>query len=195
MLASRGCVLLVVVAIMAPACQRSQGQAGQQASDAAPVYMPDATVKDLMQSIIDPSADIVWLSVKYEANRSGAVDYAPKTDEEWANVRHGAIALAEAANLLLIPGRHVARPGEASEVPGIELEPAEMEKMIVADRPTWNARAKALHDATMNTLRAIEAHDPVKVFESGAAIDEACENCHTHYWYPNEKVPEFPRKP
>jgi len=157
--------------------------------------MPDATVKDLMQSIIDPSADVVWLSVKYEANKSGAVDFAPTTDQEWASVRHGAIALAETANLLLIPGRHVARPGERSEAPGVELEPAEMEKMIEADRTSWNARATALHDATMNVLQAIEAHDPVKVFERGAEIDNACENCHTHYWYPNEKVPEFPRQP
>jgi hypothetical protein len=191
--AIRGCVLLVV-AVLTAACQRSEAPV-PQVTDPAPAYKPDATVKDLMLSIIDPSADVVWLSVKYEANKAGAVDYAPKTDEEWATVRHGAIALAEAANMLMIPGRHVARPGEPSEVPGIELEPAEMEKMIVADRTTWNARATALHDATMDVLQAIDAHDPVMVFELGAAIDEACENCHTHYWYPNEKVPEFPRKP
>ena len=31
-----------------------------------------------------------------------------------------------------------------------------------------------------------------QVFELGDEIDQACENCHTYYWYPNEKVPEFP---
>ncbi|HEX5106925.1 MAG TPA: hypothetical protein VFV95_00700 [Vicinamibacterales bacterium] len=156
---------------------------------ASPPYLPTATIKDLMQSVVDTNADVVWLSVSTVASEKGLVETAPKTDEEWATVRHGAIALAEAANLLMMPGRHVARPGEKSETPGVELEPEEMEALINKDRDTWYKRAAALHDAALVALKAIEAKDADKVFQVGSQIEEACENCHSHYWYPNEKIP------
>jgi hypothetical protein len=107
-------------------CQRSSASSGTATSSAAaaePHYVPDATIKDLMQSVVDTSADVVWLSVTTEVNEKGVIDTRPVNDEEWNRVRHGAVTLAEAANLLMIPGRHVARPGERSETPGIELEP------------------------------------------------------------------------
>lgn len=154
-----------------------------------PTYTTTATVKDLMQSIIDVNADVVWLAVTAESTSKGFVEKKPTTDEEWTAVRHGAIALIEASNLLMIPGRRVARPGEKSETPGVELEPEEMQAMIEKDRSAWNGRALALHDAATKALAAIEAKDPDKVFELGATIERACENCHTHYWYPNEKLP------
>ena len=103
-----------------------------------------------------------------------------------------ALALAEASNLLIVPGRHVARHGEKSETPGVELEPEEMEALINKDRTGWNARASALHDAAMLAVHAAEAHDANKVFEVGEKIENACENCHRQYWYPNEKLPEPP---
>ena len=155
--------------------------------------MPDATIKDLMQSVVDTSADVVWLSVTTEVNEKGLIDTRPTNDEEWSRVRHGAVTLAEAANLLMIPGRHVARPGERSETPGIELEPAEMEVLINKDRGAWNTRATALHDAAMLAVNAAEKHDADKIFEIGETIEQACENCHRQYWYPNEKIPEPPK--
>jgi redox-regulated HSP33 family molecular chaperone len=41
-------------------------------------------------------------------------------------------------------------------------------------------------------LAAIDAKDSQKVFEIGEQIEVACESCHKQYWYPNEKIPEFP---
>src|SRR5262245_2493236 len=157
-----------------------------------PEYMPTATVKDLMLSVVDPSADVVWLSVTTVQSDKGTVDTAPHTDEEWMKVRHGAIALTEAANLLMVPGRHVARPGEKSETPGVELEPHEMEALINKDIPAFRMRAKALHEAGLAALQAVDAKDAQKVFEVGEQIEQACENCHKQYWYPNEKIPPVP---
>ena len=110
-------------------------------------YAPTATIKDIMLSIVDPSADVVWLSVTTVQSSAGTVDTAPKNDEEWQKVRQGAIALTEASNLLMMPGRHVANPGEKSETPGVELEPSEMEVLINKDRAAWEMRAKKLHEA------------------------------------------------
>lgn len=188
-------VLISVLSLAAvSACQRAPEAVSAPAAE-HPEYAPTATVKDLMLSIVDPSADVVWLSVTTVQNEKGIIETKPTKDEEWVKVRHGAIALAEAANLLMMPGRHVAGPGEKSETPGIELEPSEMEALIDKDRASWNMRAKGLHDASMAALQAIDAHDADKVFEVGERIERACESCHSQYWYPNEKIPAFPPDP
>ena len=101
----------------------------------------------------------------------------------------GAITLAEAANLLMIPGRRVARPGEKSETPGVELEPEEMDALIAKDRAAWDEHAKALYDAAMLACRAAEAKDADKVFELGETIEHACENCHQQLLVPERKDP------
>ncbi len=187
--------LCLAVLILTAAChQQQQAPAQTQAAPAVdpPEYFPTATIKDLMQSVVDPNADVVWLSVTTVQSAKGTVDTAPKTDEDWKKVRHGAIALMEAANLLMVPGRHVAKPGEKSETPGVELEPSEMEVLINKDPAAFHKRAKALHEAGVAVLEAIDAKDAPKVFEYGEKIERACEGCHSQYWYPNEKIPPVP---
>jgi len=187
-----GAAVILVVTIGVVACRRGQSDVSARE---LPEYTPSATIKDLMQAIVDPSADAVWTSVTTVMSGTGTVETVPKTDEDWAKVRHGAIRLLEVSNLLIVPGRHVARPGEKSEAPGVELEPAEMEALILKDIPGWRARAKALHEAGLSALKAADARDPDKVFEIGEEIEEACENCHRSYWYPNEKIPPPLRLP
>jgi hypothetical protein len=188
-------VMLAIGSLLVTSACQSQPAATTATAPATPPppdYMPTATIKDLMQSVVDPNADVVWLSVTTVQSAKGTLDTAPKTDEEWTKVRHGAIALMEAANLLMVPGRHVARPGEKSETPGVELEPSEMEVLINKDVPAFRMRAKALHDAGYAAVQAIDNKDAQKVFEVGEQIEQACENCHKQYWYPNEKIPPVP---
>jgi hypothetical protein len=154
-----------------------------------PEYAPTATIKDLMVSIVDPSADVVWDAVATIVTPEGIEERRPQNDDDWAETRRGAITLVEATNLLMIPGRHVARPGERSEAPGVELEPADMDKLIAKDPAGWIARAKALHDASLKSLQAIDAKDPDTLFEVGEQIEHACENCHVNYWYPGQRLP------
>jgi len=184
--------VLLAVTIGMVSCRRGQSDVSARE---LPEYTPTATIKDLMQSLVDPSADEVWLSVTTVMSGAGTVETVPKTDEDWAKVRHGAIKLLEASNLLIVPGRHVARAGEKSEAPGVELEPSEMEVLINKDIPGWRNRAKALKEAGLAALKAADARDPEKVFEVGEQIEEACENCHRNYWYPNEKIPPPLRLP
>jgi hypothetical protein len=183
--------LAVVVLTIAIACSRSEPA---PAAD-APQYDPAATVKDLMLSLIDGAADDVWNAVTTTQTAQGTVDVVPHTDEDWLKVRHGAVRLAEGANLLMMPGRKVAMPHEKSETPGVELEPEEMDALIAKDRAGWNRRARALHEAAMQALTAVEAKDAQKLFEVGETIEHACEGCHSAYWYPNEKIPTLPDAP
>jgi hypothetical protein len=182
------------VLVTVSACQsRTQGATPAPApAPTQPEYTPTATIKDIMLSVVDPNADVVWLAVTTVQSAKGTVDTAPKNDEEWKKVRQGAIALTEASNLLIMPGRHVAGPGEKSDTPGVELEPSEMEVLINKDRASWEMRAKKLHEAGLAVLQAIDAKDSQKVFEVGEQIEQACENCHRQYWYPNEQIPPVP---
>ena len=151
-----------------------------------PEYRPTATVKDIMDSMVDPSADFLWESVATIVSAAGTEERAPRTDKEWADVRRRAVIVIEATNLLQIPGRHIARPGEKSENPGIELNPEEIEALVNQDRQTFINLAHGLHDAGTEALKAIDAKNAQGLMDAGERLDMACESCHLKYWYPSE---------
>src|SRR5580698_5206036 len=143
---------------------------------------PEATIKDIMDSMVDPGADVLWESVATTVGAAGIEELQPRTDDDWKNVHRNAVILVEATNLLKMNGRHVAKPKEKSENPGIELEPEQMEKLINDDRPAFIKFANGLHDAAMPALKATEERNPAALLNAGGAIDTACENCHLKYW-------------
>jgi len=184
-------VRLVTLAIgVLVLCSSCAQQASPDAQQSQSEFRTTATVKDIMDSIVDPGADFIWESVQTTVSAKGIEEKAPHTDEEWKEVRRHAIMLLEATDLLQIPGRHVARPGEKAEDPSVELNPEQIEELIGKDRASWIKHAHGLHDATMEAFKAIEAKDAEKLLQVGNAIDEACESCHLQYWYPNERKPE-----
>jgi len=181
-------VLAGVVTIFSNSCAQQKPQSQQPLAE----YRTTASVKDIMDSMVDPGADYIWDSVETVVSAKGVEEKAPHTDEEWKNVRRHAIMLMEATNLLQIPGRHVAKPGEKADDPKVELAPEQIEEMINKDRASWIKYAHGLHDAAMEAFKAIEAKDKDKLLDVGNGIDEACEKCHLQYWYPNERKPESP---
>ena len=142
-----------------------------------------------MHSVIDPAVDVVWRSVWTLIDEVGIHEYRPRTDEEWASVRRSAITLLESANLLMMPGRPVAHPGEKSIAPGVELEPDEIAELIAADLNAWNARSIVLHEVITSVIEAIDAKDADEVFRLGEQIEAVCESCHSQYWYPGQILP------
>jgi hypothetical protein len=146
-----------------------------------------ATIKDIMDSMVDPSGDFMFESVAQIADERGITEKAPQTDEEWEQVKHHALILLEAPNLLTMEGRLVAKPGDKAAFPQVELHPEEIQKLIDGDRPSFVRRARRLQDAAAMALKAIDAKDKDELFKSIENIDRACENCHLHYWYPNDK--------
>jgi hypothetical protein len=79
-----------------------------------------------MDAEVDYNSDWLWDAVSTEIGPQGVIDKRPRTDEDWKEARNHAIALLEATNLLQMPGRAVAKPGEKSENPGIEEGPEEI---------------------------------------------------------------------
>jgi hypothetical protein len=141
-----------------------------------------------MDSMIDPSADVVWDSVATIISAKGTEERAPRNDEEWTNVRRHTITLIEGSNMLLVPGRHIAKPGEKAEDAAVELQPEEIEKLVNEDRPSWTMLTHGLQDAAMVALNAVEAKDVEALLNSGEGIDQACESCHLKYWYPPKEA-------
>lgn len=122
-----------------------------------PPFKPVADVKQLMQGIVDPAADVVWESVATIFTKDGVEERRPRTAEEWANVRNHAMMLTEAGNLLMMPPR-------------------------AKDGGEWMKRSQELVDTASAALRAADAKNVDQLLQVGGVIDEACENCHKKYW-------------
>jgi hypothetical protein len=182
-------VILGVLVLSIAGCNRREERPPQAQ------FRPTATVKDIMTSVIDPEADVLWNSVATIVSLTGTEEREPKSDEEWAAVRQSAVQLVEATNLLRIPGRLVAKPGEKSENPRIELQPETIQRMIAEDPATWSRLVDALHDAAVPALRAVEAKNAKGLFDAGEHMERACEACHQQYWYPPKEASAWRHEP
>ena len=176
-------LLLLVIAMFLSTMAAAQ-QKPEQERAAGPEFTTTATIKDIMASMVDPSADYLWESVATVVSPNGRQSRAPTTDKSWKELRRNTIVLLEATNLLMIPGRRVASPGDKSENPTIELSPEQIEILLSQDRESWNKLVRGLYDATLVALKAVDAKDAGGVLDAGARIDSACESCHVKYWYP-----------
>jgi hypothetical protein len=180
-------VLAGAVALSLVSCQKAQTPPAQPAPD----YHLVGTIKDIMQGIVDPSSDVIFDSVATNVTAAGIEDKRPQTDEEWATVQHNALMLAEAANLLKIPGRQVARPGEKTKSEGPdapELTAEEISAKINGDRGKFYGHANELQQTAIRAMQAAQKHDVQGLFDVGDDIDMACEGCHIEYWYPKDSA-------
>lgn len=126
------------------------------AVEAAPVATPVATIKQIMNGITQPAANVVYNAVGTVINTEGIKDIAPQNDEEWAGVGNSAAALVESGNLLLMSGRAV-------------------------DNGDWVTMTRAFIDASTKAVKAAEAKSTEGILESGAEINETCDTCHERY--------------
>lgn len=142
------------------------------------------TIRDVMNTLIDPNADVIWEAVGFEASlENGIVESKPESDEEWDALRKNVIAMVEGANSLMIPGRRVAPPGSTTEFPDAEFEPFEVEEKLQEDRISWVGFAQAFQVSTLEVLAAIDARDLEAYTTAGGEVDDACTACHQQYWY------------
>ncbi len=157
-----------------------------QEHDASAGFLPKATLVEIMDSMVMPSAQVLWDAVSYESGPNGDVVVTPETDEAWQKLRWNAVTLAESANALLIPGREVNAPGAKSAAPDAELEPDQIKALIDKNHDAWIAHAHVLHEAAMQAIAAIDAKNGDQISEVGGTIDSACEGCHLQFWYPEQ---------
>lgn len=182
-------LLLTVGLIAACASPDTAGPAAQASSavEATPVL----SVKELMEHIIDPTADWIFDAAVVDVSASGVIETAPVSEEDWLRVERGALLLAESANLLKMRRAMAPAGTKAVEVepgkPSPELSPEQIQAKVDGDPARWAAYADGLRKVAIEALPAIRAHDAEKLFDIGDAVDKACESCHLEYWYPGDR--------
>ena len=151
-------VLLFIsgVGFVIAAARTSRTAAPPASTEAAPSLVPVASVKQIMNGIVRPAALEVFASVGTIISADGVEEREPRTDEEWAAVGNSAAALVESANLLMMDGRAI-------------------------DKGDWTKMSKAMADAAIVALKAIEARDKEALLASGEGINESCDACHQRY--------------
>ena len=130
--------------------------AGCSSAPAPPPFKVVADNKLLMQSVIDPNADLVWDAVKTIITKEKTDEIRPHTNDEWIAVRNAAVALTESGNLLMMAPR-------------------------AKDGGEWMKRSQELINTGEAAIRAIDAKNADRLFTVGGDIYEACSNCHRQY--------------
>jgi hypothetical protein len=151
---------------------------------------PVVSVKELMRDMLDPAADNIFEAVKVVSTRQGTVEVVPKTEEDWARIRIGAVTLAEGVYLLKIP-RPFAPAGDENNSKGpdaTELSPAQIKAKVDKDLVLWNAKIEALRNVGLEVLEIVKKKDVAELWDAGDNLDRACETCHLEYWYPGDKA-------
>jgi hypothetical protein len=126
--------------------------AGQAASTApaqpaaSATAAPVGTMSDLMVKIIYPASDAIF----YITTRT------PTTEAEWGDLQGKALAVAESANLLMMPGR-------------------------ARDQDRWMQDAKLMLDAGRAAYRAARAKDVPALEALNDQLYTSCTSCHQHY--------------
>jgi hypothetical protein len=150
-----------------------------------PQLVAIVSIEEVMRYVIDPAADALWESVVTEVTETGVHEVKPESDDDWERLRGAAVTLSEATNLLLMDGRPVAAEGSVSELPGVDLEPEQIEALLAENRDAWTQFVLGLQASGLTMLEAIDAHDVDALLVAGDGLDLACENCHQRFWYPD----------
>ena len=184
-------VVFLGVLVTASACPSAPSTPAPDPAPESSGVSADGHDQGLMISIVDPSADIVWLSVTTVRSAKGTVDTAPKNEEERKIVRKGAVALAEAANILIMPGRHIAAPWRIQK-------PLAWTRAVGdgrADQQGWRRVGDAPASCTRPGLKRSKLSMLTysqKVFEVGDRSRWPARTAIVPSWLPNEQIPPVP---
>jgi hypothetical protein len=119
--------------------------------------------QQVMKHIIDPAAIALWGRAGTMDTDKGIVSLAPQTEAEWAAAEQEAAIVAEAGNLLLLPGR-------IPDFTGVGAD--------------WETFAHALTREALAVKAATAARDNDRMFKAGGDLYQVCTSCHAKYYIP-----------
>ena len=129
-----------------------------------------ADLNQLMRGVLYPAANVVFFAqadnpadVKPVPGQdpSMATDPLTSTFGGWLAVENAALALAESANLLTIPGRSCSN---GAPVPTKD--------------PAWEMFVQEVRDVSMKAYKAAQAKDQDKMIDIAETLSRACAGCH-----------------
>ena len=117
---------------------------------------PVVGTRELMRSVLNPNAGVVWRAVSTVVTTAGIDEVRPHSDAEWVSVRNAAAAIAKGGSQLMLSPR--ARDGSR-----------------------WMKAAQALIETSTAAVRAAEAKNADRLFSVGGEMYSACSSCHENY--------------
>ena len=169
-------VVVVVGALTAGSIVVAQAPAPAPAAKpaaAAPAsrYRVHGTLNQVMRGILFPNSNVIFAAqsddpagIKQDKDPSLATDPLKSIYGGWTAVEDSGLALAEAANLLMIPGR-VCSNGKPAPVGNAD----------------WAKFAAGLREAGMEAVKAGKAKSQDAVLDVSDKMTSACAACHDVY--------------
>jgi len=155
---------------LAVACNQGQAPAGGAAASAQTAQV-HGNLAQVMRGIPYPASNVIFFAqsvdpttVKTEGDASTSPNPLSSSYGGWEAVSNAGIALSEAANLLIIPGRMC-----------MNGKPAPIQN---AD---WQMWVQGLRDAGMVAYKAGQAKSMDEVLNAADVMSTACQNCHDKY--------------
>src|SRR5262245_37550531 len=113
---------------------------------APPGPQPVGTMKELMVDLIFPVSNEIFYVGRNEQ----------KSEKDWIDLQHNALALAESANILMAEGR-------------------------ARDKDRWMKDARLMWDVGSKAYKASKARDLAALKALNDDLYESCQSCHEHY--------------
>jgi hypothetical protein len=147
----------------------SLAQAPARGATPAAARKADANLAQLMRGIIYPSSNVVFAGqseLNFPAVKDPATSPNPLTSTYggWQAVESAALALAESANLLTVPGRMCSN--------GV---PAPI------TRPDWVKFTQGLRNAGLAAYKAAQSKNQDAMVDASGTVADACSACHDVY--------------
>jgi len=131
----------------------------------------ESNLAQLMKGILFPNSNVIFFAQSDDpAKVPPAKDPALATDPladtygKWEAVENSSLALAEAANLLSLPGRKCSN--------GLP---------VPIGNADWPKFVQGLRDAGMKAYKAAQSKDMDKILDAADTMTTACANCHDKY--------------
>ena len=164
-----GVAAMAVVQAQAPAKPAVAKPAAT--APAAARYRTHGNLNQIMRGILFPNSNVVFaaqsedfLKIAQEKDPSTATDPLKGVYNSWTAVEDSGYALAEAANLLMIPGR-VCSNGKPAPVANAD----------------WAKFVAGLRDAGMEAVKAAKAKNQDAMLDVSDKMTTACAACHDVY--------------
>jgi len=160
-----------MVLVLVSACTAQQPQPAAQNPPVAGAAQIAGDLRQVMRGILYPSSNVIFAvqdknpaEIKPAADPTTATDPLASTYGGWTAVENSGVALAEAANLLILPGR------KCSNGRDVPIKNAD-----------WPMLVQGLRDAGMKAYKAAQAKNQDSILDAAGDVTTACENCHSKY--------------
>jgi hypothetical protein len=144
-----------------PAAPAAAKPAAPAARQVAKIH---GNLAQVMRGILFPNSNIIFDAQNNDPTKKKADEQFGNPYGGWQSVENAAISLAEAANLLIIPGR-VCSNGKPAP-------------LAQAD---WPKLVQGLRDAAMASYKAAQSKNMDNIVDASGTLTEACSACHDKY--------------